>query len=328
MHQIAKTTMTEARFVSQNRAVWEQYERMIGLTELYSPNDMGEAYLCLSSDLAFAQSHYPGTEVCDYLNSLTLQYQHILYRRQPQRWRELCHFFIHDVPLSFYRSRHFLYLALFLFVLGQVIGVVSQYMDEGYFEAFFGGWYHDMTMDNIKKGNPMGVYGSEKQVLMFFGIAYNNIMVCLRFFISGLLSPFFVVYKALETGVMDGCFMAFFAQHGYLIDAVVAPNEHGSLELPAAIISLGAGMQLGAGWFFPGKKTRMKALRDSARDSLMMTMAMIPVLAVAAFIESYITRHQEWPLALRMLIVAAGLIFMVMYCIVLPYRLSRKEASQ
>lgn len=317
--------MTEAKFVSQHQKTWEQYKAMIASTELFSPNELGEAYLCLSSDLAFAQSHYPDTPICKYLNALTLQYQHVLYRRQPQRWKEMLRFFTHDVPLSFYRSRKFLVFAVFIFMLGEVIGILSQTLDIGFFKDFFGKEYYAETMDNIKQGNPMGIYGNQEELSMYYMIALNNIMVCIMFFINGLLTPFYIIYKCIETGVMDGCFTAFFAQQGHLVDALVAPNEHGALELPAAIISFAAGIQLGSGWFFPGKKSRMAALIDSARDSLMMVLAMIPVLAVAAFIESFVTRHQEWPMAVRLLFVVAGLTFMTYYCIVLPRKLSRKE---
>ncbi len=32
--------------------------------KLYSPNELGQAYLSVCSDLAYAQSHYPETQVC------------------------------------------------------------------------------------------------------------------------------------------------------------------------------------------------------------------------------------------------------------------------
>jgi len=317
--------MTESRFVSQNKQTWEKYEAMIDALHLHNPSELGEAYLCLCSDLAFAQSHYPDSQVCLYLNALASQYHHILYRRQPQRWRELGHFFTHDVVLSFYHCRRYIYFATALMLLGALIGVIQQYMNTDYFRDFVGYSYYETTMENIKKGNPMGIYSSESELKMFFHIAVNNIMCCLNFFISGLLTPFYTVYKALETGVMIGCFDAFFAQQGFAVDALVAPNEHGSLELPAAIVSFAAGMKLGMGWFFPGRLTRMQALRESATQSLMMTLAMIPVFAVAAFIESFITRHQEWPMTLRVLIIVAGLSAIIYYCILMPRMLARKE---
>lgn len=317
--------MTESRFVDQNREQWDKYTLMIDHWDMYSPSELGEAYLCICSDLAFAQTHYPGTHVCTYLNSLSLQFHHILYRRQPQRWKELLRFISYDIPMSFYRSRKFLYLALLLFIIGDIIGVLSQHLNPEYFERFFGYGYYAETMNNIEGGNPMDIYANTPEVTMYLRIAFNNIIVGLRYFLQGLLTPFYVIYYTLMTGIMDGCFIAFFFQQGEGVAALVAPNEHGALELPAIIVCSAAGMQFGMGWFFPGKLTRMKALRQTAADSLILALAMVPVFAFAAFIESFITRHQEWPMALRLAIVTSGLLFVAFYMIYLPYKLSRKD---
>lgn len=320
--------MTEERFISLNKHQWNKYQNMLDDWDLYSPSELGQAYLSVCSDLAYAQSHYPETVVCESLNALALQFHHILYRRQPQRWSELLYFFRHTVPTSFYRSRHFLLLSLCLFMIGEVIGVMSQCLDSGYFKDFFGEGYYDITMQNIKDGNPMGIYGKEDEASMFFEITINNMMVGITYFLKGLLSPFFTIYSTIMTGVMDGCFTTFFFQQGYGISVLTAPNEHGSLELPAAIVCSAAGMQLGMGWFFPGKLSRMKALMNSAQEALIMVLAMMPFFLVAGFIESFITRHQEWPMAARVSLAVIGLLFSIFYIILLPWYLKRKEGIQ
>ena len=317
--------MTEGRFISKNKYQWDRYQNMLDGWKLYSPNELGQAYLSVCSDLAYAQSHYPETQVCKDLNALALQFHHILYRRQPQRWTELLHFFKHTVPMSFYRSRHFLMFSLGLFLIGWLIGVMSQCLDTEYFKAFFSSGYYQETMNNIKSGNPMGIYGSEGEVEMYFHITLNNMFVGLHYFVSGLLTPFYTIYMAITTGTMMGCFTTFFAQNGYLADALIAPNEHGSLELPAAIVCSAAGTQLGMGWFFPGKLTRMKALMQSAQEALTMALAMMPFFMIAGFIESFITRHQEWPMAVRIVLMVAGLTLSVYYIILLPRQLGKKE---
>ena len=239
----------------------------------------------------------------------------------------MLHFFKHTVPMSFYRSRHFLLFSLCLFLIGEVIGVMSQCLDKDYFQAFFGDYYHSETMNNIKSGNPMGIYGSEGEVEMYFHITLNNMYVGLHYFTSGLLTPFYTIYMTITTGTMMGCFTTFFAQNGYLADVLIAPNEHGSLELPAAIVCSAAGMQLGMGWFFPGKLTRLKALMQSAQEALTMALAMMPFFMIAGFIESFITRHQEWPMVVRVLLMVVGLSFSVYYIILLPKKLGKKSGK-
>lgn len=320
--------MTEERFISKNKYLWDRYQNMLDGWKLYSPNELGQAYLSVCSDLAYAQSHYPDTQVCESLNALALQFHHILYRRQPQRWTELLHFFTHTVPLSFYRSRRFLLLSLCLFIIGEVVGVMSQCLDAEYFRQFFGEGYYDETMDNINSGNPMGIYGSDDEIKMYFAITINNMMCGMIYFINGLLTPIYTIYMTVMTGIMDGCFTTFFFQHNEGVSALIAPNEHGSLELPAIIVCSAAGMQLGMGWFFPGKLTRMKALLHSSQEALVMVLAMMPFFMVAGFIESFVTRHQEWPLALRTALVVSGLLFSIYYIILLPRQIARKMENE
>ena len=153
------------------------------------------------------------------------------------------------------------------------------------------------------------------------------IVLNIHYFTSGLLTPFYTIYMTITTGTMMGCFTTFFAQNGYLADVLIAPNEHGSLELPAAIVCSAAGMQLGMGWFFPGKLTRLKALMQSAQEALTMALAMMPFFMIAGFIESFITRHQEWPMAVRVLLMVVGLSFSVYYIILLPKKLGKKRGK-
>lgn len=319
--------MTYERFVEQNNYNWDEWQLMLDSWDIYSPTELGEAYLSVCSDLAYAQSHYPDTQVCRHLNALALQFHHILYRRQPNRWSELWHFFKHTVPVSFYESRRYLLFSLMLFVLGQFIGIVQQCLHEDYFREFFGYGYYATTMENIENGNPMGIYASDSEINMFFEITLNNIMVGFVYFINGLLTPFYVIYSTIMTGIMDGCFMAFFFQQGEGIASLVAPNEHGSLELPSIIVCSAAGLRLGMGWFFPGTLTRLRALIKSAQDAMTMVLATIPVFTVAGFIESFITRHQEWPMAMRVAIVVMGLAAAIYYIVILPRQLKRKEGK-
>jgi uncharacterized membrane protein SpoIIM required for sporulation len=193
-----------------------------------------------------------------------------------------------------------------------------------FFENFFGSGYYETTVSNIENGNPMGIYASEKESDMFFMITINNIRVGFNYFVHGLLTPFYTIYMTVMTGIMMGCFDTFFFQHGHGMLTLIAPNEHGALELPAIIVCSAAGMQLGMGWFFPGKLTRIKALINSAQEALIMVLAMIPFFIVAGFIESFITRHQEWPMPARVAFVVAGLAISIYYIIVLPRQMTKK----
>ncbi|MCF0180830.1 MAG: stage II sporulation protein M, partial [Muribaculaceae bacterium] len=110
----------------------------------------------------------------------------------------------------------------------------------------------------------------------------------------------------------------FFVQNGLAAEAFIVPNEHGALELSSIIINGGAALLLGAGWLFPGRLTRRQALVRSARHSMLVFMSTLPVIFIAAFIESYVTRHTEWPMPAKLAIIFVSLFFIVGYYVVLP----------
>ena len=60
-------------------------------------------------------------------------------------------------------------------------------------------------------------------------------------------------------------------------------------------------------------------------ESLKITMAIMPVTIVAAFIEGYLTRHTELPVPLRVMVIVLSAAFIISYFIVLPWLKGRKR---
>ena len=122
---------------------------------------------------------------------------------------------------------------------------------------------------------------------------------------------------------MFGCFETFLMQQGAVLEALFVVNLHGSLEIPTIILSGASALALGTGWLFPGRRSRIEAFRQGARRGLLMLMGVLPLTLVAALIETYITRHTEAPLALRVFFVFGGLLLVSWLTIFLPQRLHR-----
>lgn len=81
---------------------------------------------------------------------------------------------------------------------------------------------------------------------------------------------------------------------------------------------------MGSGWLFPGTYSRMTAFRRKAKDALKIALSIFPVTIVAAFIEGYLTRHTEFPLAFRVMVIILSATFIVFYYIILPHYVGRK----
>ena len=103
---------------------------------------------------------------------------------------------------------------------------------------------------------------------------------------------------------------------------------HGTLEITALIISTAAGLVLGKSFLFPGTIKRMEAFKQGAKDGVKIMIGLMPVFALAAFFEGFITRLYNDVSVLTTIIFALSVIFVVWYFILYPIRLHKKLSVQ
>lgn len=317
------TSMRESAFVRLNRQKWQSYQEWGQNMGMLNPEEMAKIYLDVSADLAFAQTHFAESPVTDYLERIARHFHQHVYGQRPNRWGEVVRTLKYDIPMAFYYSRRDLLVSLAVFLIAMVVGVLSQQMDPDFARSVLGDGYLDMTIQNVANGDPMAVYKDKDTVSMFWGIFLNNASIDARTFVGGLLALPGALVIILYNGVMFGCFETFLMQQGAVLEALFVVNLHGSLEIPTIILSGASALALGTGWLFPGRRSRIEAFRQGARRGLLMLMGVLPLTLVAALIETYITRHTEAPLALRVFFVFGGLLLVSWLTIFLPQRLHR-----
>ena len=127
---------------------------------------------------------------------------------------------------------------------------------------------------------------------------------------------------------MLGTFDQFFAAKGLGVDFWLVVFVHGTLEITAIIISVAAGIILGKSFLFPGTIKRMSAFKQGAKDGVKIVIGLMPVFAMAAFFEGFITRLYNDISWLTTGICFLSVIFVIWYFVVYPIRLGRKFSSQ
>nr|AKF17186.1 membrane protein [uncultured bacterium Csd4] len=296
------------------------------MSDNYStPDQMVEAYNEVTSDLAFAQTHYPNSPITNYLNDLALGLHHNLYRNKRTSWSSFVRFWTHDIPLCVYQSRKALLLSLLIFVTTIIVGIVSTYGDPEFPRLILGDAYIDMTLENIDNGEPMAVYGGDSQLLSFLGITVNNVMVSFMIFVMGIFTSIGTGYYLMNNGVMVGAFVTFFIQRGLFVDSILAIMLHGTLELSAIVIAGGAGITMGNGWLFPGTYSRMRSFLIAARRGVKVLISTVPLFIVAGFIEGFFTRYTHAGDLLRLFVILISLVFIIFYYVLLPIKRHREE---
>ncbi len=311
--------MKEVQFIRQNIDKWLAAESLAEDAAHAAPDALADAYIDVTSDLSFAQTHYATARITHYLNALASALHNEIYRYKRERWSRLLTFWTREVPDTVWRERRILFGTFLLFVVSVFIGALSQWLDADFARIILGDRYVEMTLDNIARGEPMAVYDSDEEGLMFIGITNNNVRVAFLAFALGMLTSLGPGFILFENGIMIGTFQTFFAQKDLLWQSALSIWLHGTLEISSIIVATAAGMALGNSLLFPGTYSRMQSLRRGARRGLRIVVGTVPIFVVAGFIESFMTRHTEWPDGLQLAVILASATFIAYYFVCLPY---------
>jgi hypothetical protein len=89
----------------------------------------------------------------------------------------------------------------------------------------------------------------------------------------------------------------------------------------------GAGIVLGNSLLFPGTFSRMQSFQEAGKRGLKIFIGLIPVFIVAAFFESYVTRHyNNIPEIVKVVIIILSFTYLIWYFYLYPSSL-RSDSS-
>lgn len=318
----------EITFVKNNAERWKLIDDQLSQTENLSANEMADLYVQLTDDLSYARTFYPNSNTSLYLNQLAARTHRSIYKNKKEEKSRLITFFTREVPMAAYQSRKEILLSLSVFLIATFIGMISQAFNPDYARIIMGDAYVNSTLDNIENKDPMGIYNSDEEGSMFFRISKNNINVALYTFLFGLLFSLGTIWFLFSNGVMFGAFQWFFIQKGLFWVSFSAIFIHGSLELSAIVIAGGAGIVLGNSILFPRTFTRRQSFAEAGKRGLKIFIGLIPVFCVAAFFESYVTRHYNHiPDILKAVVIIFSFTYVVWYFYLYPASLGIAEAD-
>lgn len=315
--------MREALFIKKNRERWQT----ITQDEDKHPDGQAEDFVQLVEDLGFSKTFYPQSRITQYLNSeASKKYLHI-YENQRENRSRFISFFTYTLPVTISRHHRVLLTTFCLFVVFVAIGFFSAKNEQAFVREILGNSYVDMTEKNISEGKPFEVYSYGNEALSFLQIFINNITVALKQFAGGILLGIPTILSLVYNAIMVGTFEYLFYEHGIIKDGMLTILIHGTLELFSIVVASTAGLVMATSWLFPNNKKRIDALKNGAKDGLVIALSGFPMLLMAAFFEGFVTRHTDMPLWLKLIIIIASLSFIIFYFIVYPIRLKRAATA-
>ncbi|MCI4666724.1 MAG: stage II sporulation protein M [Bacteroidia bacterium] len=322
--------MREPAFLHKNKKKWEEYEEKLfgNHVEGLNPDRLEELYIQLTDDLAYARTFYPKSKTVKYLNGLAARTYLLIYRNKNSDENRILRFFTKDLPLIYYHSRKFLYIAFGIFTFFFLVGWFMTLKSDETARVVLGDSYVNMTIENIEKGEPGDVYRGGEPLIVFLRIAFNNVGVMLQTFMWGILFGVGTAYYLFINGVMVGAFLAFFHRYGKAMEAWPIIYIHGTLEITAIVLSGAGGFMIGYGILFPGTYKRIHSLRRNAKAGIKMMIGLLPVIITAAFLEGFVTRLTDMNIVFKLLIIISSLAFIVWYYWIYPGLTAKKLGLQ
>lgn len=286
------------------------------------PDVLASNYIELTNDLAYAQTFYSQSKTEQYLNELSIRAHQLIYKDQKSSNNKVAHFFKYEILEAIWQIRRPMLYSLLIFLLANIIGFVSAQYDDDFVRLIMGDHYVNMTIENIKKGNPAAVYQQGSDWGGALAITINNVKVAFYAFIFGVFVSIGTGYILFSNGIMVGAFHYMFYKYGVLEEAMSAIWIHGTIELSVIVIAGGCGIALGNSILFPKSYTRLESFKRAAKQASKVLISTVPFFIVAGTLEGFVTRHYQVSVWLSLSIIVLSALAIIYFYLIKPKRMA------
>src|SRR5476651_2744362 len=163
--------MREHLFVKQNSERWKSFES----APTSDPDELADRFIQITDDLSYAKTFYPKSKTTEYLNGLAAKLHQSIYKNKTEKSNRFITYWVYELPMLFKTYQKQLLYAFIFFMVFCLMGALSAKYDENFVRVILGDQYVDMTLANIAKHDPFGVYKQGNSFEMFLMIGCNNI---------------------------------------------------------------------------------------------------------------------------------------------------------
>ncbi len=298
------------QWILKRRPHWDRLSSLLsqadagGLGQLTRAElqEMALLYRQVAADLSVLRQDTTARSYAAHVNQLLARAHHIIYSGRKTNLLTLFRFLRDEYPAIFQKQINYVLLSLGVTVGWGLLGAVITSARPEFMRHFLSPDMiatmerHQMWTESLVTMAPMAT-----SLIMT-----NNLSVCFAIFAGGIsfgLGTFFYLYL---NGILLGVVGAACHQYGMseLLWSFVAP--HGSLELPAIIISGAAGFRIGHAMLFPGALRWKESLAQGGIEATRLISGTIPMLVIAGCLEGFFSPSHA-PIALKFTV--GGLIF-------------------
>jgi len=256
-----------------------------------------ENYRLLCHHLSLARSRHYSPLLVERLEKLVINAHQIYYKRKTHLLASVLIYFTSGFAQSVRKEWRWVLLSSILF-FGSFIGMLTtlQYYPDMVYTVISGEQLanmesmYDPSQDKIGRERNSGT-----DFQMFGYYIFNNTGIGLKTFASGLIFGIGSIITLLFNGLTIGGIAGYLTHIGYTSTFWPFVSGHSAMELFAIVLSGAAGFKMGFSIINPGRKSRLRSLRDSAGEAVYMMYGVAIMFVIAAFIEAYWSSMSDIP---------------------------------
>lgn len=312
--------MNIKRWIARREPNWQRLDALLkrvekkGLKALKASEirELASLYRSVSADLARARTNQVGNTLVQNLQQLTSRsYSQIYQGSRRQEWQAIAQFYRWGLPAVVRETFGYTAVATAIFLLGVLIAWWFSWQDPVFMSLIV----PQELIEKVRDRNELwmgSILGREP--LASSNIMINNLSVSFRVVAGGITAGAFTVFILAVNGLLIGAIATLVGQNNlaYPFWAFVFP--HGSLELPAIFFAGGAGLLIARGMLFPGKYTRVEALKFYGYKAAQLVFGLVPMLVIAGIIEGFYSPSPLVPEPLKYLAGLGLFTLLVIYC--------------
>ncbi|MEJ2184601.1 MAG: stage II sporulation protein M [Gemmatimonadota bacterium] len=279
---------------------WLEYRHLLerarrrGLENL-SPHELerfAETYRATAADLARARTYRAAWPLVFSLERWVGAGHNLLYRPTARSWRSLWRWLRHGFPAQVRARRRYVAVAAALLFLPAVGTFAAVRHDPMLARKLLPASMIDRATTANERARQGGGYVDVPDFampVMSSGIAANNVQVTFFAFAGGIVAGLGTILLLIVNGVSLGAVAGLFQNQGAasILWEFVAP--HGVIELSAICIAGAGGLLLGSALVFPGRRRRLDALAERAREAVSLLAGTTLLLLLAALMEGFVS---------------------------------------
>ncbi len=286
--------MKQAHFNRVRSGDWDQLEKALKLYEKrgnrpksIKPSEMVKLYRRTARDLYVAQSRSYSTDLVDRLNALCIRGHNVVYTYRSGWLAKLLEFLTAGFPRQVRKQWPLVLASAGLFLIPALVTSLLIIQDPQRIYSIMTDTQISSYESMYDPNNPRPRRQADSSLAAFGYYVANNAAIGLRTAASGVL-------LGIGTAIIlifNGTVLSAVTTHLWLIGSGPELQKfvagHSSTELVAIVLSGAAGLRFAQALIAPGRTSRVSALRDAAKDAMVLAYGAFLMFLLAAFIEAF-----------------------------------------